>query len=218
MRRLQPPPRVCERASCATRSEKIMQISWRKLPAFVLAASLSTLAAAQAMPDDHQKHRHHPPFEPAMSPLVDKVRMATARYLDIQVAKDEGWVPGTPCVSGPNSGAMGVHYILPARVGDGALKASEPEALIYEPMPSGALRLVGVEFIVLAPDWERLHPEGGTPSVDGHLTHYVGAPNRYGLPAFYELHVWAWENNPNGSFADWNTRVSCDNQPAPPPQ
>ena len=32
-------------------------------------------------------------------------------------------------------------------------------------------------------------------------------------PAFYELHVWAWEQNPVGSFADWNTQVSCDQQP-----
>ena len=150
------------------------------------------------------------------SPLIDKVRAATARYLDINVAlnEPEPWVRGTPCVSGPNSGAMGVHFIKPSRVFDGALNANEPEALIYEPLPNGALRLVGVEFIVLAADWARLHPDGSTPALDGHLTNYVDAPNRYGLPAFYELHVWAWEHNPNGSFADWNTQVSCDNQPA----
>ena len=76
------------------------------------------------------------------------------------------------------------------------------------------MRFVGVEFIVLAGDWARLHPEGGTPSLDGHLTNYVSEPNRYGLPAFYEMHVWAWEHNPNGSFADWNSRVSCDAQRA----
>jgi hypothetical protein len=147
------------------------------------------------------------------SPLVDKVRQATSRYRDINVAIAEGWVQGTPCVSGPNEGAMGVHFILPARVGDGALKADEPEALIYEPMSSGALRLVGVEFIVLASDWAAQHPEGGAPSLEGHLTHYVGAPNRYGLPAFHEIHVWAWEGNPKGAFADWNTRVTCEKQP-----
>jgi hypothetical protein len=28
-------------------------------------------------------------------------------------------------------------------------------------------------------------------TVDRVSSHYVGAPNRYGLPAFYELHVWA---------------------------
>jgi len=149
-----------------------------------------------------------------ISPLIGKVRAATTRFLDINAAIREGWVQGTPCVSGPNSGAMGVHFILPSRVPDGVLNANEPEALIYMPMPDGTLRLVGVEFIVLAGDWAGLHPEGGTPALDGHLTNYVGEPNRYGLPAFYELHVWAWEQNPNGSFADWNTQVSCDNQTA----
>jgi hypothetical protein len=37
-----------------------------------------------------------------------------------------------------------------------------------------------------------------------------GSPNRYGLPAFYELHVWAWRENPNGSFVDWHPHVICD--------
>ena len=147
------------------------------------------------------------------SPLVDKVREATSRYRDINVAIAEGWVQGTPCVSGPNEGAMGVHFVLPARIGDGVLKADEPEALIYEPMWSGALRLVGVEFIVLADDWAAQNPDGGAPSLEGHLTHFVGAPNRYGLPAFHEIHVWAWKDNPAGAFADWNTRVTCERQP-----
>ena len=39
---------------------------------------------------------------------------------------------------------------------------------------------------------------------------FVGAPNRYGSPAFYELHVWAWKDNPNGMFVDWNPAVSCE--------
>jgi hypothetical protein len=27
------------------------------------------------------------------------------------------------------------------------------------------------------------------------------------------MHVWAWRQNHVGSFADWNTRVTCDKQP-----
>jgi hypothetical protein len=156
--------------------------------------------------------RHASPWKKHASPLVDRVRRATARYRDISVAINENWVPGTPCVSGPNTGAMGVHFVLPARIGDGVLNADEPEALIYEPQRNGALRLVGVEFIVPVEAWEAKNPNAGPPAVDGHLTNYVGAPNRYGLPSFYELHVWAWEDNPEGSFADWNTSVSCDHQ------
>jgi putative acetyltransferase len=39
---------------------------------------------------------------------------------------------------------------------------------------------------------------------------FYDAPNRFGLPAFYELRVWAWRGNPNGAFVDWNQRVSCE--------
>jgi hypothetical protein len=38
---------------------------------------------------------------------------------------------------------------------------------------------------------------------------FVGTPNRYRLPAFYELHVWAWRDNSFGTFVDWNPDVSC---------
>jgi hypothetical protein len=147
------------------------------------------------------------------SPLIDKVRAATARFRDINVAVAEGFVQGTPYVSGPDTGAMGVHFVLPARIAAGVLQANEPEALIYEPLAGGSLRLVGVEFIVLASVWQTRHPSGPTPALDGNLLNYVGEPNRYGLLAFYELHVWAWENNPKGSLADWNTHVTCDKQP-----
>jgi hypothetical protein len=174
------------------------------LPLFVTAADQSTNKKAQPNSGSNRA-----------SPLVDKVRQATAQFRDINVAIGGGWVPATPCVSGPNTGAMGVHFVLPARVGDGAIVADEPEALIYEPLGNGQMRLVGVEFIVIAADWAENNPEGGAPSVDGHLMHFIGEPNRYGLPAFYELHVWAWERNPEGNFADWNTLVTCDKQPAP---
>jgi hypothetical protein len=150
----------------------------------------------------------------APSPLIEKVREATVRFRDLNVAIAEGWVQGTPCVSGPDTGAMGVHFVMPARIAAGVLKADQPEALIYEPLANGAFRLVGVEFIVLASVWESQNPAGGTPALEGDLLNYISAPNRFGLPAFYELHVWAWENNPKGSFADWNTAVTCDKQAA----
>ena len=66
----------------------------------------------------------------AISPLIHKVRIATAKYLDVNTAMNEGFAQGMPRESGPNAGAMGVHFILPSRLGDGTLKGSEPEALI----------------------------------------------------------------------------------------
>jgi hypothetical protein len=74
------------------------------------------------------------------------------------------------------------------------------------------LRLVGVEFIELAEVWDA--QKAAQPTLEGHLLNLVSAPNRYALPAFYELHVWAWERNPNGSFADWNPHVTCERQAA----
>jgi hypothetical protein len=143
--------------------------------------------------------------------LIEKVRNATARYRDINVALAEGWAPATPCVSGPDAGAMGVHFTQPARKSDGTVSGDAPQFLIYEPMADGAMRLVGVEFLVTVSDWE--NKNGAVPAVlEGNLMNLVPTPNRYGLPAFYEMHVWAWEDNPKGTFADWNTRVNCDRE------
>jgi hypothetical protein len=184
----------------------------------ILCAALATPLALVGSSSAHDMtssadHTEHHASRVKPSPLVDKVRAATRRYKNIEVAIAEGWVPATPCVSGPNSGAMGVHYVLPERVGDAVLSADVPEALIYEPLTNGRLRLVGVEFIVLAEAWNTANPDA-QPTLDGHLLNLVGEPNRYRLPAFYELHVWAWERNPNGNFADWNLLVTCDLQPS----
>ena len=185
-------------------------LTGRLLPA-VLALAIAQTAGAQSL----AAHGSQSALDGNTSSesLFGKVRAATRRFLDINVATHEGWVPATPCVSGPEAGAMGVHFVLPSRLADGVLNPNEPEALIYEPMANGALRLVGVEFIVFASDWATLHPDGSTPPVDGHLTNFVPEPNRFGLHAFYVLHVWAWEHNPSGTFADWNTIVSCENEP-----
>jgi hypothetical protein len=84
---------------------------------------------------------------------------------------------------------MGIHFANGGLIGDGLLDAERPELLIYE-QKAGRLRLVGVEFLVIAADW---HAHTAAPPVlMGQHFHYVGSPNRYGLPPFYELHVWAW--------------------------
>jgi len=176
-----------------------------------LAAVVASLLIAPALADEAELDHHKSSAsndDKAFSPLVQKVRKATARFRDVNVALGEGYAPG-PCVSGPNRGAMGVHLIN-ANLLTKEVDAETPEALIYEPSPDGRMRLVGVEIITLASDWVN-----EVPVLDGHLLNYVGAPNRYGIPAFYEIHVWAWRNNPDGTFADWNPRVSCAGQPLP---
>jgi hypothetical protein len=48
----------------------------------------------------------------------------------------------------------------------------------------------------------------------GQLFHYNSSPNRYGIPAFYALHVWVWLHNPHGFFVDWNPKVSYEEHTA----
>lgn len=140
---------------------------------------------------------------------METVRNATRKFIDVKPATAAKYQPLFGCVSGPDHGAMGVHYVNGDLVGDGQIDATKPEALIYEP-GDGGMRLVGVEFIVDAATWMAHHDS--PPSLEGQAFQLVNSPNRYGLPAFFELHVWAWRDNPNGAFVDWNTRVSCEGQ------
>lgn len=140
-----------------------------------------------------------PALAGSANPLADKVRMANARFQDVAAATDEGYAP-IPCASGIEGGAMGIHYVNTAYIKDGVIDLARPEAVMYEPKADGSLELVAVEYITAK------RPA----SLEDHLFSFTGAPNRYGLGPFYELHVWAWKPNPKGTFADMNPNVSCD--------
>ncbi len=168
------------------------------LPAFTSFALAQEKTQSEAKDDD--------------SKLVQTVRDATQQYLDVSAAIAAGYSPVLGCVSGSDHGAMGIHYAN-AKLLNGTLDAKKPQALIYEPLGAdGELKLVGVEFIVLASQWGSNPKNTSPPELDGHLLVFVDAPNRYGLPAFFELHVWAWRHNPQGPFVDWNNHVSCAHQ------
>jgi hypothetical protein len=142
--------------------------------------------------------------EPTPAPgLVEQVRDATAPFRDVNTAVAAGYQSLGACVSGPAEGTMGIHYGGPF-TNDGVLRPDQPDLLLYEPH-GGRLRLLGVEYLQEVSGWT-----GPPPVLVGQQFQFVDAPNRYGLGAFYELHVWAWKDNPNGTFADWNPNVSCD--------
>lgn len=145
-------------------------------------------------------------IEPAKT-LVEAVRQSTERFKNVDEAQAAGYGLFHGCVSGPQEGAMGIHFVNGDLVGDGVLDPMHPEALLYE-FKNGQMQLTGVEYIVIAEAWNANND--APPVLMGQLLQYAGSPNRYGIPAFYELHVWAWNNNPLGTFADWNPRVSCD--------
>jgi hypothetical protein len=132
-------------------------------------------------------------------PLADDVRAANERFTDVAAAVAEGYAP-IPCVSGVEGGAMGIHYVNGEYLTDDAIDIAKPEAVMYEPKADGSMELIAVEYITFK----------GPANLGGHLFAFNGAPNRYGLDPFYELHVWAWRENPAGTFADMNPDVSCD--------
>lgn len=143
----------------------------------------------------------------------ERARQGTAAYHGIDTALEDGYgqftdAQGVACIERDGEGAMGIHYVRGAIVGDGEVSAATPEALIYEPAKNGRLRLVGVEYVVFQSDWNAAHSE--PPTLFGQEFELVPSGNRYGLPPFYALHAWLWKHNPNGMFADWNPRSSCD--------
>lgn len=165
------------------------------LPVLICFTTTLHVAAEEA---SHEAHH-------ASAQLVQDVRRATEKYLDVNNAV--GYGPAFGCVTGPDHGAMGIHYVNGALVGDGKIELENPEALIYEPV-GNARKLVGVEYIVDAVTWMKNHP--APPTLDGQDFQFVAAPNRFQLPDFFELHVWAWRDNPNGAFVDWNNKVTCE--------
>ncbi|MFZ1053034.1 MAG: hypothetical protein WBP65_14860 [Candidatus Sulfotelmatobacter sp.] len=163
----------------------------------VAILTLSSIALAQ--------QKTQPAGQGDQSKLVQMVRDATKQYLDVNNAIKDGYEPFLGCVSGSDHGAMGIHYVN-GNLLNGTIDVAHPQALIYEPS-NGQMKLVGVEFITIATTW--LQNNASPPVLEGQVFLYVDSPNRFNIPAFFELHVWAWRDNPQGDFVDWNNHVTC---------
>lgn len=133
------------------------------------------------------------------------LRRATASFHDSDAAAEAGWsTEVTGCMSAGSAGAMGFHYGNVALI-DGIAEVDRPELLLYEPTRNGGLRLVGVEYIIPYTFHSR---DAAPPVLFGQEFVQVDS---FGL---WGLHAWAWAENPDGMFAAWNPRVSCDFAPA----
>jgi hypothetical protein len=187
------------------RSEKQLQIF---LIAVVLLSVYSLFAVAQDGHSHTQTPQHQGPTQDQQGALIKAVRDATARYQNVKVAEYDGYHLAFGCVSGPDSGAMGLHYVNGDLVANGVVDVTRPQIILYEAQPDGSLKLTGADYLVMAEEWDAKH-SGTTPQLMGQIFHYFETPNRFGLKAFYTLHVWAWKDNPNGAFVNWHPDVSC---------
>jgi hypothetical protein len=113
-------------------------------------ALVSSRALAQV---DHGHALIKPDHRPDANALVKVVRESTERFKDVALADAEGYKLKFGCVSGPDSGAMGLHFVNGDLVGEGEIDATRPEIVIYEPLPNGRLRLIGADYLVLADAW-----------------------------------------------------------------
>lgn len=166
-------------------------------PALAIALGLAALAAQGVI-------AFAGTAAPKLTPELERVRDALAKYKDPIVAVRDGYHSTLGCVH-YKDGAMGVHFVnkdLMSPVPD----PDKPQILVYEPV-GDRLELVAAEwFIPLATGVDR-HPmlfgqpfdgpmEGHEPLIPKELHHY-------------DLHVWLFKQNPKGLFHAINPNVSC---------
>jgi hypothetical protein len=184
--------------------------------ALLLGGTVVTAASAQASGAAQVRTSGHSHSNAGLTPRdqigLAVVRAATAAYHDVRIAQAKGYAiladtAGKTCIDEPGVGGMGVHYVDGDLVGDPAIRAWQPEAVVYAPASNGRLKLAAAEYVVIKSAWDANHST--PPSLFGHEFMVTDAPNRYGLPAFYSLHVWAWDRNPAGPFEMWNPDVVC---------
>jgi len=147
---------------------------------------------------------------------LSAARAATAQFHRLDAAKAAGYtvevadLNGISCIDDivSHTGGMGIHFLNPGLL-DGNVDESTPELVIYEPTKNGGMRLVAVEYLVVKSTWEAAPPGAPAPTLFGRPMELVPAGNRYGLPDFYEMHAWIWNDNPLGMHNDWNPSISC---------
>ena len=96
----------------------------------MLALAMLSAGASHALAQDGHAHMdaHEAQSRPAnASALLKIVRDSTERFKDVRVAMAEGYVLQFGCVSGSDSGAMGLHYVNGNLV-DGGVLDPDPSA------------------------------------------------------------------------------------------
>lgn len=168
-------------------------------------------------------------------PSLAEIRKATERFRDVEVALAEGYIrdPANMCETAdmmglPTSlGGMGIHFFRPDMLGisappnprvDGSGTHTDflrPGVLIYEPQADGSLELIAVENLVFAKAWSDAGNQE-PPSFHGRPFETMkddpatAVDEAHNFEPHYDKHVWLYRENPNGVFAQFNPRVTCD--------
>jgi hypothetical protein len=156
-----------------------------------------------------------PTFGPTFSkaaPITDEaqlsdLRRVTAKFHSIEAAKQDGYTTQiTPCWAHHSAGGMGYHFGN-TNLFDANVALLHPETVIYEPQAGGHMKLVGMEYIVPRDAWAAAKHDLNDPN---DVPQLLGQRfTRHSFLPIFKLHIWLWKNNPSGTFADWNPKVSC---------
>jgi hypothetical protein len=161
------------------------------LAAGVLLSAVSVSASTELFPGVKSKK--------VTTELIE-VKGATAKYLNYHKAIKDGYEPEGGFVYVPGLGGMGVHFVNVGLM-DSKVEPKKPEVLLYEPTKLG-YKLIGVEYTVPA-EYAKEAPIIFGQKFDGPMDNHDGSPGQH-----YDLHVWVWENNPSGTFAQFNPNVT----------
>lgn len=139
-------------------------------------------------------------LSPDVARDLERVRQSTAAFRDLAAAQAVGYPTAKPpCLANAMAGGMGHHYVNRSFV-DAKLELERPEILLYAPDGDGKSKLVAVEYII---PYRIRSRESEPPTIFGEKL------RRSDELSLWYLHVWAWEENSNGLFADWNPAVKC---------
>ncbi len=200
-------------------------------PFLACAVVLAACNADSPVPTDHGMHAHGLSLSSLSSSTSAKaladIKQFSAKFHDVDVAENAGYSllkapPATApdgCISDATLGGMGYHYTRGTNLADDAIELLDPEFLVYAPKNGprkdgeARTRLAAFEyFLPFTPKW----PAPGTAGFQRAPTLH-DFPTTQDLPdiAFapttrfggWMLHIWLWENNPGGEFANWNESV-----------
>ncbi|MGD8279348.1 MAG: hypothetical protein PVH00_15025 [Gemmatimonadota bacterium] len=145
------------------------------------------------------------------------LRQRTAAWHNADAVVEAGYTTQLGCidervVQGVNADiarGMGYHPANLDLLFDDAVDLMSPETLVLVPRPGGnGFRLAAFDYFVPASAAWPSPGDGGAPPV----LPEIGIPFTWSaVHGGWMFHIWLWENNPDGMFANWNPNVPlCD--------
>jgi hypothetical protein len=163
---------------------------------------------------------------PASRPALDALTQFTAAFHDVDAAKAAGYslfiapplTAADGCISSVPDGGMGYHFGRLNNLADDSVSLLDPEFLVHAPKDAprkdgeARTRLAAFDYFIFYsakwpgpsdPNFKRA-PTLHDFSTMSALPDIAFAPSRFGGWMF---HIWLWEHNPAGMFANWNPSV-----------